>query len=225
MKALLQQLASDRFEEWHNATKSIRAALEADRGREDLSQADFALLLRAFTWFQGERPFVDLRAACEQALTILDEHRNKFGDEFQGLARFLVGYVENNALDVSGWNILASSPELAASLDVRKLSEKLQERQSPMPEILALNDLARQFKVLDGAKQDVAGCLRKIGDRFLQELGIIHTFDPRVQGVILHALNEFQGNAEVAQFFETFLEKTEDEDLRAEARQHLEKIR
>lgn len=229
MDGVLDRLRSASLAEWAGAAAALRARL-AGRDGAPLGDDDFFMLLRPYLWYVHDVSFQDLADACADALGVLNARRDtllrtpEIERDFLGLGLFLSAYLEEGNVDASGFVALVGSAEIAAAVSASSLAGYLDRTDEPLA-AASLRSLASILQTLEGAKHSAYWCIRAVGDRFVGQLDLIHTLHPADQGFLLHALDGFAGNDDVARFYDDFIRVTPDAVLRAEAEQFRERVR
>lgn len=226
MDELLDGLRSPSLETWEHAASELRSKADA---RTAMSDRDFFLVLRPYLWYVHDVSFQDLADACSAALLRLNLHRQELSAsevdaDFVGLGLFLASFLEEGNVDARGFRVVMGSAELAAATSATALASYF-ERAGKESTAAMFVHLAAMLEKLHGAKHTAYGCIREVGDRFLDRLGLIHTLHPEDQRFILHALDGFRGNDAVDRFYADFIRDTADAILREEATEYRDHIR
>jgi len=223
MKELFEKICTTSFAQFLEALEKIRNLLD-EGNKPDISKKYFLMLLRPYYWFVHKPGFQDIIDTCESFMQTVKQNKKIFlkeADYFIAISTFLAHYLDFGDYDSSGWKMLFSSPEIAASVIADKYAKKLGKLKKSEQEVQAMKNLKKLMEDIETAKHLAYWCLRHIADGFLEELKIIHSFPPDYQSSILHALDAFPGNKDVIDFYKNFINKTKHEYLKEDAEKYM----
>jgi hypothetical protein len=217
-------LTSANFAVYVNALEKLRVTLDGGQ-RLALDTETFVFVLRPFFWHIHELGFQDVYDESRSVFAILGKHRNAIDPyDYRGLTSFIRGYVNDGSYDGSGFVYVAGSVEVAAVVALENAARALEGVGAPSEEVAALTAYARLLQRMEGSHHTCYWVLRHIGVDHIKELfGLTVTLAPVYQSYILHALDEFVGNKDVADFYERYIAQSAG-ILRSEAQRYLRTV-
>ncbi|MES2644468.1 MAG: hypothetical protein V4850_33585 [Myxococcota bacterium] len=203
--------------------RRLLAAIQELPSDFPLTDADVAGMLRI--WYVETAGFDDLLVGARACLDRYVKHKLTLPlDDLQGSIQFLIGVLDGRR-DASGFLFLGSGLTLAVSIELAEVAELL--REAHPDDVGPLDALSGQLDALEGIHHGVYHRLRTIGAQHLVTIEeSLSRMTPTNADMVLHALDSFVGNAEVAALYERMIDRLpEDTELREVFAKYLSRVR
>jgi hypothetical protein len=139
-------------------------------------------------------------------MELLMKHEKRLEpDVMNGLATYAAGCL-NGRYDPSGFTYVAGSLEMAALVDAQTI-EKALKRDFP-EDASAFKRYADWMKEIEGGRHVSYWVLRRIGNRPELQKRLLYTtlqLEPMFKSFVLHALDEFVGDAGIIGFYKDYI--------------------
>jgi hypothetical protein len=217
-------LTSAHFAVYVNALEKLRITLDGGE-RLTLDPKSFLFVLRPYFWHLHELGFQDLYDLAHDSFGVLAKYRKAIDPyDYRGLSQFLRSYVNDGNYDGTGFVYVAGSVEMAAFIAIDHAARALEAAGAQADEVGKLTALGRLLQRLEGSHHTSYWILRHIAVDHVESLfDFTVTLAPVYQSYVLHALDEFVGNKEVALFYERFIAQSSGV-LRSEAERYLRAV-
>lgn len=177
---------------------------------------EFILVLRPLFW-HSSMPFEDVYELLFKTASELLKHPKH--SEY-GITKYIGSIVTENPINVSGWKFLASSPEIAAAVDLEELANTSVGESKEL-----FNTLAKTFKDIEGIKHKVNQLLKNYGENHLELIGqVIHDIIPDDQSFILHGIRFGEAKEKIKEFLKQYISESNYSHLKEEAQDYFERI-
>lgn len=179
--------------------------------------------------------FEDVFAAFENLMQVFETHRSfieKHEDfdvrqDFLNLILLSLDYIEEGIIRHSSWKSFfwAASIEITATVTFDQVAETMQKAGLPNEDIKQVTTVKKILEDIIYAKHDAYYCLRIIGAYFLPHIkSSMANFIEDDQSFILHSLDAFIGNNNVIEFYNNYINNTDSEGLKEEAKKYLTRV-
>ena len=236
---MLDQLKSNRLDEYLQALGLLRSALDA--GMEiEIDQESFQYICAIYELYKFNH--TDLRALQAEVMDLLVKHQERILSEYElaldanGLGTYTLGHMEGR-YDPSGFFLVMGSLEIGALVCANNIVEALGADYPEDAEVF--RRYSGMLESIEGGCHTAYWILRHIANRHLEVLKVIfYPLEPVFKSYILHALDEFVGDPGVIDFYKAYIQdlekisyqldeeedRQECEALINEAREYLERV-
>lgn len=216
-----EKLKTQIFSEYQKALDEVRK--EVEDGKLDVDQDDFENIIKIYEWYKYD--FSDIKDLTNKVKDIVEKNTSKMNEaekkQYEGLIKYLKETLHHH-YDGSGFPISMGNLETSALAALDKLIANMDK--SYKDQLQTLDDYKKLLKRIEGCYHLSYRILKKIGNKYLDRISsFISSVPDTMQSYILHSLEEFKKDPNVADFFNSYLKKIS--HLKEEAENFLKNLK